>query len=197
MKTSEDLRQSRNFDSSLHDNKDKDAVASFLYSVNPAQQGLEDIFSSNALTNSQDEVEFSFDILGESKESAFSHSQISLGTKTFEQSEEILQKWEGVVDAVDEDSKIFTAQLYDPATDEPYPNKVAELLIDDVSDDDQDLLQVGSIFYLTVGYSTRGSGQKDRFVRLKFRRLPNWTESDLRRVRERAQRITRFLNSES
>lgn len=127
------------------------------------------------------------------------HTQIFLSwsSRSAEWSEEILKRWEGVVETVDEDDGIFTARLYDLETDEPYPSEIAELLIGDVSDDDRSLLQVGAVFYMTVGYSEWVSGRKDRFVRVEFRRLPNWTESDLRRAEERARRITRFFHSES
>lgn len=113
-----------------------------------------------------------------------------------EQSEEILQDWEGVVEAIDEDDNIFTAQLRDLETRETYPSKVAELPIDDISDDDQELFRTGAVFYLTVGYR-RSDGRKERFIRTVFRRVPRWTQSDLERAEQRAQRITNFLDSES
>lgn len=125
------------------------------------------------------------------------YAQMFLNRESPERIEEVLKRWEGVVETVDETDGVFTARLYDLTNDEPYPSEIAELLIDDVSDDDRSLLQAGAVFYLTVGYSERVSGRKDRFVRVEFRRLPNWTESDLRRAGDRARRITRFLDSES
>ena len=154
------------------------------------------IFLSGSLTEQSDMVESVFEKLARSKESRY-HPHIFLIRKPAERSEEVLKRWEGVVETVDEDDGVFTARLYDLETDESYPSDMAELLIDDISDDDRSLLQAGAVFYLTVGYSERASGRKDRFVRLEFRRLPNWTESDLRRAGERAQRITRFLDSEN
>ena len=154
------------------------------------------IFFSWALTEQSDMVESVLEKLARSKKPR-DHPHIFLSQKLAERSEEVLKRWEGVVETVDEDDGVFTARLYNPETDESYPSDMAELLIDDISDDDRSLLQEGAVFYLTVGYSERASGRKDRFVRLEFRRLPNWTESDLRRAGERAQRITRFLDSEN
>ena len=195
MNTNEGLSTSMSFDSSLDGNKHN--VAGFHSLGMFRQHSVAENLFSDVPINYQDEAEFPFEVLGKSKGFNYDRSQVFREEKSPERSEEVLQQWEGIVEMVDENDKIFTAQLYDLTTDEPYASEVAELLIDDVSDDDQNLLQVGAVFYLTVGYSVRVSGQKARFVRVEFRRLPNWTESDLNRVRERAQRITRFLDSES
>ena len=189
------LRPSGSFDSKLDGNRHT-VIGPFLIGV-PRQYGVAEKLLSDAYSDYPDDVEFPFEVLRENKGVDRDHSQVFQKRESPERSEEVLQRWEGIVEAVDEGDKIFTARLYDLTIDEPYPSEIAELLIDDVSDDDQSLLQVGAVFYLTVGYSVRVSGRKDRFVRVEFRRLPNWTESDLRRAKERAQQITRFLNTEN
>jgi len=105
----------------------------------------------------------------------------------------ILQDWEGIVETVGDEN--FTARLRDLTNEENYPSEIAELPIEDISDDDQELLKVGAVFYLTVGRSIRPNGRQQRFGRIVFRRLPGWTSSTLHRAEKRAKRLSRFLNS--
>ena len=111
--------------------------------------------------------------------------------KSPERTQEVLQDWEGVVERVEED--IFVARLRDMTANEVYPGEIAELPVRDVSEDDRELLQVGAVFYMTVGYYVWASGRRERFGRIVFRRLPGWTAAALERAGERAHRITRFL----
>ena len=106
----------------------------------------------------------------------------------------MLQEWEGVVKRIEGD--IFVARLRDMTADEVYPGEIAELPVADVSDNDRELLRVGAVFYMTVGYYVWADGRRERFGRVVFRRLPGWTASALERARERARRITRFLRPE-
>ena len=110
-----------------------------------------------------------------------------------ETSEEVLQEWEGVVESVEKET--FTASMRDLTAGEAYPGEVAELPVEDVSDDDMELLETGAVFYLTVGRSVRPNGQQERFGRMAFRRLPLFTSSDFSRAEERARRLARFLGS--
>ena len=106
---------------------------------------------------------------------------------------EVLQQWEGIVETVGNES--FTSRLRDLTNKEYYPREIAELPIEDISDDDQELLQEGAVFYLTVGRSIHFSGRQQRFGHIVFRRLPGWTPSTLRRAEKRAERLSRFLDS--
>ena len=111
--------------------------------------------------------------------------------KSPERTQEVLQEWEGVVKRIEED--IFVARLRDMTANEVYPGEIAELPVRDVSEDDRELLQVGAVFYMTVGYYVWASGRRERFGCIVFRRLPGWTATALERAGERAHRITRFL----
>ena len=110
-----------------------------------------------------------------------------------ETSEVVLQEWEGVVESVEKET--FAASMRDLTAGEAYPGEVAELPVEDVSDDDMELLETGAVFYLTVGRSVRPNGQQERFGRMVFRRLPPFTSSDFSRAEERARRLARFLGS--
>lgn len=114
--------------------------------------------------------------------------------KKLEYAQEILQDWEGVVETIGNEN--FTARLRDLTNNEPYPSEAAELPIEDISVDDLELLRVGAVFYLTVGRLIWLNGRQERFGRIVFRRLPSWTLSTLRRAEERAEHLSRFLDSE-
>lgn len=110
-------------------------------------------------------------------------------------SEEVLQDWEGVVETIGDGT--FTALLRDLTRYEARPHETADFSIEDISKDDRELLEPGAIFFFTVGRSTKPNGQQERFARVEFRRLPVWTDADLKRAEARAQRLARSLGLES
>ena len=95
----------------------------------------------------------------------------------------ILQAWEGVVTAVAENS--FAVRLIDLMSD--MPEEEADVSLDEVSDDERQLVKVGAVFLLHVGYATSEGGQRSRTAILRFRRLPVWTDSELATAGQVAQ----------
>ena len=94
--------------------------------------------------------------------------------------------WECTVESIG--SETFSAtlrSLLKPGDTE----KEAELPLDEVSPDDQELLAPGAIFYWTIGSERSPKGTISRFSRIKFRRLPGWTRRDLATVEEEAKRL--------
>ena len=100
-----------------------------------------------------------------------------------------LQKWEGTVFEVKKD--VFKARLHDLTTENP--EEEAEFSIDEISDDDRELLKPGAVFYWSIGYLTTGTGQRIRTSIIKFRRLPAWTEREIRTAKAQATEIRRIL----
>jgi len=100
-----------------------------------------------------------------------------------------LQKWEGVVTEVEKD--IFNARLLDLTDDNP--EEEADFSIEEVSEDDRKLLKPGAVFYWSLGYLTTGTGQVIRTSIVKFRRLPAWTETEVKRAQEQAAEIRRTI----
>jgi len=100
-----------------------------------------------------------------------------------------LQKWEGMVTAIQGDS--FIARLRDLSMD--VPEEEVELFLRDVSEDDKALIELGAIFYWSIGYETMASGQIKRTSVIKFRRLPAWTAQELRVVKKQAADIRRAI----
>ena len=190
----------------------KKALSLFHFGRNPDGNFTPDLFERDDLFPGEETMEVFSDMAetadwqdGPGRRFEFPDEEEYLATlssrafpeeKSSERSEEILQDWEGVVDEVDEEGKLFTARLRDLVAGEIYPSRMAEIPIGDVSDDDRRLLRSGAVFYLTAGRALR-KGRREMFGRIVFRRLPNRTPADLRRVEERARRLIDFLEPEN
>lgn len=80
----------------------------------------------------------------------------------------VLAKWEGVVTEVHADS--FVADCTDAlrGIEEPFE---AELYLNEVDPGERELVEVGAVFYWTIGYRDRRRGRARESV-IVFRRLP-------------------------
>lgn len=88
-----------------------------------------------------------------------------------------LRKWEGVVESVHTTS--FIARLKD--VDQEVPDERVEIDYDELTNiDEKSLVHVGAVFSWTMGYSITRSGTRRRQAILIFRRMPMWTEQDIR-----------------
>ncbi len=100
-----------------------------------------------------------------------------------------LQSWEGVVLDVDEDS--FIVRLVDVSGE--HEDEEVELSKDELSEFDLELLEPGAILYWTIGYRERVRGSRERVSRIRLRRVPAWTQSQLTEAKERAAALARDL----
>jgi hypothetical protein len=98
----------------------------------------------------------------------------------------VLRQWEGYVQALASDG--FTARV----TDMKNPQELMEVEIDleEIPQVDRPLVEIGAIFYWTVGYNDKPTGRQ-RTSDIKFRRLPVWIQFEI----EEAQRKGRALAS--
>ncbi|MFB6264808.1 MAG: hypothetical protein ABEL76_14460 [Bradymonadaceae bacterium] len=97
---------------------------------------------------------------------------------------ELLQQWKGTVRNSDDESVTAVVEdLTDPEND----REVVTFDRREVPDSDADLLEEGAVFYWSIGYEHEPGGQQKRVSKIRFRRLPAWTEDDLERARERAE----------
>lgn len=105
-----------------------------------------------------------------------------------------VQSWEGVVEEVlHEDEKVYV-KLIDK-TDRSASDSFAYVPLDQFDPEDADLIVPGAIFYWYVGYETRPSGRK-RSSMIRFRRVPAWTASDLKRTEAEADELFKSLRFE-
>jgi len=101
----------------------------------------------------------------------------------------LMQNWEGVVLKVRNDS--FLARLVDLTS--KGVEEEAELLMDEVSDEDRELIKPGAIFYWFIGYLDSRTGQRTRSSIIRFRRLPAWQEKEIQRAQREAEQIQESL----
>lgn len=101
-----------------------------------------------------------------------------------------LQRWEGVVLDVEDTS--FVVRLVDTAGENA--DEEVTLPKGELCEFDLELLEPGAILYWTIGYRRTVRGVRERVSRIRLRRLPAWTESQLRDAKERASVLARELD---
>ena len=94
-----------------------------------------------------------------------------------------LQVWEGVVKEVDRDAQtmqvVLTPRMF---IDEPH---TADIELQWVTEQDQDLVRPGAVFYLTL-FKRTSRGSISNSQELRFRRFPSWTKSQIGEIDKQA-----------
>ena len=106
----------------------------------------------------------------------------------FPQSQEyfnVKQKWEGYVLEVGQDT--FRARLV-PIVGED-ADLEAEIYLADVEEPDQVLVKPGAVFYWSIGYAIRPSGNRYQASFIRFRRLPPMSKEKLGIARAKAKQL--------
>lgn len=96
----------------------------------------------------------------------------------------LLQKWDGVV--LDTDAETFTARLLDSHGE--LPSQQATFSRSELSPEEESQIAVGASFVWTIGY--RHNPSRERISYLYFRRLPPWSEDELKSARDRAEKVS-------
>lgn len=99
-----------------------------------------------------------------------------------------LQKWQGVV--VEVFSDYFKANIFDLYNDGV--QEIAEIPIEEVLPEDNELLKPGGVFYWNIGYDDP-FGTRRRTSLILFRRLPKKTKSLLRSAKAEAEKMGKSL----
>jgi hypothetical protein len=100
--------------------------------------------------------------------------------------EVLLQEWEGQVQEVGE--YVFSARLVDLTGDSKEETEETDLPIQDLGEADRSLLIPGATFRWIIGYRWT-NGDKERFSRVVIRRLPIWTEREIRSADQEAAEL--------
>ena len=103
-----------------------------------------------------------------------------------------IQEWEGYV--TDINGTGFTANLVDLTAKASYEREEATIPIDEISEQDAEKIQIGSIFRWVIGYQRSETGTKMRVSHIVFRDLPAITKSDLQAGEEWAHKIMADFN---
>jgi|SRR5271170_2002648 len=97
--------------------------------------------------------------------------------------EVVLQEWEGQVQEVGE--RVFSARLVDLTRDSKEEVEETDLPIDYLADADARLVIPGAVFRWIIGYNW-ANGEKAPFTRVVIRRLPIWTEAEIKSADQEA-----------
>ena len=102
---------------------------------------------------------------------------------------ESLQKWEDIVEEINED--FFSARVTDKTNNSR--EEYVEFDLEEIDPDDMNLLKSGAIFYWSIGYYTSQAGQRFRSSEIRFRRLQAWTHRDLEDADNKASKLAKQL----
>ena len=149
--TNEALILTENFDSKpTETTQHGDSVDEFPFTVSSSTDTASEGFQEESYEHSNKMGRLPQKTINEEEQSEV-HIPLHIPKpRTPEYQTEVLQQWEGIVETVGNES--FTSRLRDLTNKEYYPREIAELPIEDISDDDQELLQEGAVFYLDILY---------------------------------------------
>jgi hypothetical protein len=100
--------------------------------------------------------------------------------------EMVMQEWEGQVQEVGE--WVFTARLVDLTQNSKEETEEADLPLDYLGEADRDLVVPGALFRWIIGYNW-ANGEKQPFTRIVMRRLPIWTEREVKSADQEAAEL--------
>lgn len=103
-----------------------------------------------------------------------------------------LQRWQGYVIKVLD--RALLVRLIDLTRKGPDEETIIPL--EEFSPDDYDLVKIGAIFYWSIGYSTKSSGQRTRFSEVRFQRLPFWKREEIDAGKQEAMRLKKTIRWE-
>ncbi len=104
--------------------------------------------------------------------------------------QDIRQQWRGVV--ISCNNTQMTVRL----TDETQPENPDEIVVlprDAVDKGDQPLIRTGALFNWYIGYQQAPHKNREKFSIIRFRRLPKWTEPEIQRAQQQAEKYANYL----
>lgn len=106
----------------------------------------------------------------------------------------LLQSWEGRVLKTDSVNREFTAIVTDKTNPSANDEQIT-LSIDEIPPDDLSLLVPGATFYWSIGYADYPGRPRSRESRIRLRRLPRWTQTELTKMDDHGKQLADFFAS--
>lgn len=97
-----------------------------------------------------------------------------------------IEVWEGEVKSVNSQNEVMHVYLRSKVGH--FPDHAAEISLEWVTPQDKDLVRPGAVFYWSLYKETR-RGSIRNSQELRFRRLPNWSKSQIQRIREESGKL--------
>lgn len=107
--------------------------------------------------------------------------------------DDIRQKFSGVVDSIDYKKKEFVARIKD-ITDPSKPDELVTLSFEEIQDSDQKQLTKGDSFVWYIGYVQGRLVSREGFSKIRFRRLPAWSENEIGMASTAAKELFDFFH---
>jgi hypothetical protein len=117
----------------------------------------------------------------------------SLGVKLSGHRFKVLQQWECIVTAVQDDC--VCCEMHDLSV-ESNPIEYAEVLVEEFSEYDRPILTEGSVFYWSVGYIQKANGQIRKSSELRVRRMPSLTSSQKVEIARKVGQLRDLISNE-
>ena len=95
--------------------------------------------------------------------------------------ETLLQRFRGVVTKLDAEQGEFEARLTDWLDEDE--EEFATFYIEEIPTEDAPLITEGAEFFWYIGYEEKRSLSRVNFSKIRFRRLLNWSASELERIK--------------
>lgn len=104
--------------------------------------------------------------------------------------EDIKQIWNGTVISCNDEE--LTARLED-STDPSKPDEMVVLSLEEIENKDKPLIKIGAMFLWHIGYRYGPKYPRERFSIIRFRRLPKWTEEEVKDAEKLAKEYADFF----
>ena len=106
--------------------------------------------------------------------------------------DEIKQRFSGIVIEVDFDSEQFTARISD-LSDPKKPDELVTLAFEEIQDTDARQLAKGDSFLWYIGYVQGRRVSRESFSKIRFRRLPAWSQREVQTASSVAEELLHFF----
>ena len=106
--------------------------------------------------------------------------------------DDIKQKFSGIVTSIDYENEEFTARISD-LTNTDNPDELVTLSFDEIQEADRHQLAEGDSFFWYIGYVQGQMISREGFSKIRFRRLPTWSQQEIDAASIRAEELTHFF----
>jgi hypothetical protein len=107
--------------------------------------------------------------------------------------DDIKQKFSGIVTGIDYENEEFIARISD-LTNPNNPDELVTLGFDEIQEADQRQLTKGDSFVWYIGYVQGQMISREGFSKIRFRRLPAWSQQAIDMASSRAEELAHFFH---
>ncbi|MBU1170506.1 MAG: hypothetical protein KKD44_13165 [Proteobacteria bacterium] len=104
---------------------------------------------------------------------------------------QLLQLWEGRITQINNED--FSAIIVDKTHPE-FNDELVTIDIEEITPAELSLLQIGAVFYWSIGYADYPGRGRSRESKIRFRRLPGWTKKELNRAIESGKKLAAYFD---